>query len=72
MSLPITRKTLLVSAWLGVFGMLAVLASPMSTATAAVLLIAGAIAPAIVLMLSTEQPQTVAQIIRDAEVSRTE
>jgi ABC-type transport system involved in multi-copper enzyme maturation permease subunit len=72
MTLPIIRKTLLVSAWLGVFGILAVIASPMSMATAAVLLIAGAIAPAIVLMLSREQPQTVAQIIRDAEVSRTE
>lgn len=66
-----SRKAI-VPVWLVVFGLFALFAVPMTLATGTLLFIAGVVPPLIMLALWTERSPTVAEVLHQAETSRTE
>jgi hypothetical protein len=71
MSMLFSRKAF-IPVCLIVFGLFALFGSPMTFATRVLLLIAGVVAPAIVLILWKKHSPTVAEVLHDVEASRTE
>lgn len=65
------RRSTLLPAWLVLFGLLALLASPMTFATGVLLFFAGVVPPAIIFLLWKEPPLTVAEVLHDVDTSRT-
>lgn len=70
MSMLFGRSTIL-TGWLVVFGLLTLLASPMTFAMGALLVFAGVVPPAIMVILWKEPPPTVAEVLHGADTSRT-
>lgn len=64
---------MIVPAWLFVFGVVAMFLLPMTMSTAVFLLVVGLVPPVILFLLSSNSPSpTIAEVLRQAEVSRTE
>ena len=70
-SVLIQRKAL-IPAWIVAFGLIAVFGDPISPSMRALLLFVGVVGPAIIGGLWREPPQTVAEVLRDAETAAAE
>ena len=64
------RCSAILPAWLVIFGLLALLASPMTVATGLLLFFAGVVPPAIMFVLWKEPPPTVAEVLYRVEATR--
>jgi hypothetical protein len=65
------RLNALVPLWLAALGFVAVLLSPMTFATAGLLLMVGLVMPTVVTLLWKDQPATVAEVLNGVERPRT-
>jgi hypothetical protein len=67
---PISRLfsfKVLVPIWLAAFGLVAVLVSPMTFATGVLLLVAGLLVPAVMILLWRDLPPTIAEVLNQVE-----
>ncbi len=59
----------LIPVWLAAFGLIAVSVSPMTFATGVLLLMVGLVIPAVTILLWSDQPATVAEVLHRVEES---
>jgi hypothetical protein len=72
MSMLFRPRTIVLPVWLLVFGVFLLLAWPLTVTTLAILLLVGGLVPAMVLGVWRAPSPTIAEVLHDVEMSRTE
>jgi len=63
------RLKVFIPVWLAAFGLVAVLISPMTFATGLLLMMVGLVIPTVTILLWSDQPATVAEVLNRVEES---